>query len=353
MTTKPSTNKEADGKAIRSAHEGHCFVVMPFGRDAEQHRWFQGWYEAVIRPAIEAAGFEPILSATEDQPAAINDEIRSHLVFDPMVVVDLGGRTPEEPPNPNVMYELGVRHAFGLPSVIIAWEGQRLPFDVSNQRAILSRRDFLDIEPTRQRIAKFIQAAKEGRYYNPMESVGREAVIDTASLNLGEDSLLGALALEVRELRTAMQHRPMKDARLWPKRQNIKRLLSKGKKAELWQAAQRLGFDSKVWSNFLNSPIPPNMLEEMVGWGTEDWEQFLAIRGNEIRTAKDFVPEAELVDRVRKSLPPQPWPTGIHKKLAQDLGLPPAQVSDAIKSLIKMGEVHPQVGGQVVLPALK
>ena len=67
-----------------------------------------------------------------------------------MVIVDLGGRNPDDAPNPNVMYELGIRHAFGLPLVIMAWEGQRLPFDVSNQRAIMTRRDFMDIEPTRQ-----------------------------------------------------------------------------------------------------------------------------------------------------------------------------------------------------------
>jgi hypothetical protein len=121
-----------------------------------------------------------------------------------MVVVDLGGRTVADPPNPNVMYELGVRHAFGKPVVLLAWEGQHLPFDVSNQRAILSRRDFLDIEPTRIKLVRFIRAAQEGRYYNPMEAVGREAAIDTTSLVLGEGSMLAALAKEVKELRGAV-----------------------------------------------------------------------------------------------------------------------------------------------------
>ena|ERR1051325_9071419 len=133
-----------------AAHDNHCFVVMPFGRDSDEIRWFQGWYHTVIEPVIVAARYTPILSASEDQPGAINDEIRAHLVFDPMVIVDLGGRNPDDAPNPNVMYELGIRHAFGLPLVIMAWEGQRLPFDVSNQRAIMTRRDFMDIEPTRQ-----------------------------------------------------------------------------------------------------------------------------------------------------------------------------------------------------------
>ena len=102
------------------AHQKHCFVVMPFGRDREEKKWFRGWYEVVIEPAVRSSGLEPVLSASEEQPSAINDEIRAHLTFDPMVVVDLGCIRPDDPPNPNVMYELGIRHAFGLPLVIMA-----------------------------------------------------------------------------------------------------------------------------------------------------------------------------------------------------------------------------------------
>ena len=94
---------------------------MPFSREPDEIRWFQGWYHTVIEPVVVASRYIPVLSATEDQPGAINDEIRAHLAFDPMVIVDLGGHKSDDPPNPNVMYELGIRHAFGLPLVIMAW----------------------------------------------------------------------------------------------------------------------------------------------------------------------------------------------------------------------------------------
>src|SRR3954452_11812649 len=94
--------------SVRTRHSNHCFVVMPFGRSPDEQRWFRGWYQTVIEPAIASSGLEPILSASEDHPAAINDEIRAHLVFDAMVVVDLGGITSDDLPNPNVMYELGI-----------------------------------------------------------------------------------------------------------------------------------------------------------------------------------------------------------------------------------------------------
>ncbi len=54
----------------------------------------------------------------------------------------------------------------------------------------------MDIEPTRQKLSRFLHAAKEGKYYNPMESVGREAAIENTSLLLSEESMLGALAKE-------------------------------------------------------------------------------------------------------------------------------------------------------------
>ena len=178
-----------------------CFVVMPFGRDSAEQKWFKGWYEVVLSPAIHAAGYVPVLSAGEEQPGAINDEIRAHLAYDPMVLVDLGGYEQDDDPNPNVMYELGIRHALGLPLVIMAWEGQRLPFDVSNQRVIMHARDFLDIEANKKKIIAFIQAAAEGKYYRPMDAVGRMATIAAASESLGEDSILSALAQEIKELR--------------------------------------------------------------------------------------------------------------------------------------------------------
>lgn len=123
----------------------NCFIVMPYGRNPDEIRWFSGWYQLVIEAGVRAAGFEPILAAAQDRPDAINDEIRAHLALDPMVVVDLGGVTPDAEPNANVMYELGIRHAFNLPHVIMAWAGQRLPFDISNQRTIMERRDMIDV----------------------------------------------------------------------------------------------------------------------------------------------------------------------------------------------------------------
>jgi hypothetical protein len=330
-----------------SPHQKHCFIVMPFGRDAEEERWFRGWYHTVIQPVVSSCGFDAILSAAEDQPGAINDEIRAHLVFDPMVIVDLGGRLAEDPPNPNVMYELGIRHAFGLPLVIMGWEGQKLPFDVSNQRAITTRRDFMDIEPTRQKLSRFIHAAREGRYYNPMESVGREAAIDAASEALGEESLLAALAKEVRELRTTLISRRESSEKRWLRRNlRIKPLLDKVTKAALWVVAQDLGLDGSQWGKFLGAVIDPDLHGEMRGWSLDQWKRYLEqmapklLEEERLRQALKVKQEDEraraeeqMLSAVAAMLPPKPWPEEIHKKIAEKFEISNTRASDLIHKL--------------------
>ena len=304
----------------------------------------------VIHPVVKACGYEPVLASTEEQPAAINDDIRAHLVFDPMVVVDLGGRNPEDPANPNVMYELGIRHAFGRPLVILAWEGQRLPFDVSNQRAILSRRDFRDMEVTKQKLARFIRAAEEGRFYNPMEAVGREAAIDTTSLVLGEESLLGALAKEIRELRKSLPSR--QDARIAPKTSlKIKWTMSKTTKAELWALAQRLGFEPHAWGKLMSTKVSPTQHEVMSAWSNKDWEKYLSDYSVRLPAMQDeYSAEIteEFIQQVNNRLPTQPWPSGIHKKVANDLNVSAKQVTKAIRALILRGDVFDQQNGVLI-----
>jgi hypothetical protein len=51
--------------------------------------------------------------------------------------------------------------------VIMTWEGQRLPFDVSNQRAIMTRRDFMEIDPARQKLIRAFSGLTESAGFSP------------------------------------------------------------------------------------------------------------------------------------------------------------------------------------------
>jgi hypothetical protein len=352
----PSEASQVIVPAILSGHEKHCFIVMPFGRDSSEQKWFRGWYEVVIKPAVIEAGFEPKLAAAEEQPGAINDEIRGHLALDAMVVVDLGGAEPEDEPNPNVMYELGIRHALGLPLVMMAWKGQRLPFDVSNQRIIMEERDLVDLETNRKRLITFIHAAQQGRYYRPMEAVSRIATIAAASESLGEDSLLRALAQEVRDLRSSVlqvsAHREPRHVRNHVP--TMKKLIQ-GKvfRKDLYPHFQDQGGDPSSWVMLLRTQLTAEDAVAMGDWNGDDWKKFIANRWKEIQdgslvgSAPTFGLDVDILNAAKELLPPQPWPSGIHRELADKLGLTPTQASKYIHALIKRGDFLEQVDGQL------
>lgn len=63
------------------------------------------------------------------------------------------------------------------------------------------------------------------------------------------------------------------------------------------------------------------------------------------RREYEMTPEFLLI--VKAKLPKQPWPIGIHRTIASELGEPPSKVSQAINKLIEEGVFHKQKDGIV------
>src|SRR5882672_842454 len=86
-----------------------CFVLMPFGSKADPSGGpninFDPIYEQAIKPAIEAAGMEPVRADGERTGGIIHKPMFERLLLCDFAVADLTTG------NPNVFYELGVRHA--------------------------------------------------------------------------------------------------------------------------------------------------------------------------------------------------------------------------------------------------
>jgi protein-arginine kinase activator protein McsA len=57
--------------------------------------------------------------------------------------------------------------------------------------------------------------------------------------------------------------------------------------------------------------------------------------------------DERIIERVRESMPPQPWPTGAAKQVASELGLSTKIVSGAIHKLVDCGVFKLQVDGQL------
>lgn len=112
----------------------YCFVLMPFGRkfDGSGHVIeFDSVYDQIIKPAIENADFEPIRADEEKIGGIIHKPMFERLMMCDYAVADLTTA------NPNVFYELGIRHGVRpYSTVLIFGSGMRLPFDVAPLRAV-------------------------------------------------------------------------------------------------------------------------------------------------------------------------------------------------------------------------
>ncbi len=112
-----------------------CFVLMPFGKKpAADGRMvdFDAVYESLIKPAVVAAGLEPLRADEEMTGGVIHKPMYERLILCEYAVADLTTA------NANVFYELGLRHAIRPASTVLLFAqglGQ-LPFDVAPLRAV-------------------------------------------------------------------------------------------------------------------------------------------------------------------------------------------------------------------------
>jgi len=108
-----------------------CFVIAPIGDlGTEIRKRSDQVLKHIIRPAVEAKGYKAIRADEIAEPGIITTQVIQHIIDDPLVIADLSGR------NPNVFYELALRHALRKPLVQIIQEGEDIPFDVHGMRTI-------------------------------------------------------------------------------------------------------------------------------------------------------------------------------------------------------------------------
>jgi cell division protein ZapA (FtsZ GTPase activity inhibitor) len=143
-----------------------CFVISPIGSDnSDIRRRADQVYKHIICPPLEQAGYEVVRADKISDPGMITSQIIEHVVSDDLVIADLTGH------NPNVFYELAVRHAVGKPFIQIIDHKEDIPFDIAGFRTIhFDHKDLDSAAQAKEEIAKQVEAisSQEFRVITPL-----------------------------------------------------------------------------------------------------------------------------------------------------------------------------------------
>ena len=111
--------------------ENTCFYITPIGDEGSEHRKHSDLFlGSIVEPALEQFGLQVMRADAIDKPGVITRQIIDYLLRARLVIADLSYH------NPNVFYELAIRHAARLPVVQIIRAADRIPFDLNQVRTI-------------------------------------------------------------------------------------------------------------------------------------------------------------------------------------------------------------------------
>jgi hypothetical protein len=108
-----------------------CFYISPIGDDGSEIRQHADLFlNSIVEPALDAFDLKVVRADQIGKPGMITAQIIEHVLKSKLVIADLSYH------NPNVFYELCLRHVCRLPTVQIIRKADKLPFDLDQFRTI-------------------------------------------------------------------------------------------------------------------------------------------------------------------------------------------------------------------------
>jgi hypothetical protein len=139
-----------------------CFVIMPFSKTSDQHdeEYWTIFFEEIIKPKMEKHDYS--CERSKAKPDSITDSIIHNLKDADLVLAILTDH------NPNVWYELGIRHTLRPNTILLIEKSQQLPSDIQQYGAILYNDIKLGTDRFDKDLEYFIYELKNDKPDNPV-----------------------------------------------------------------------------------------------------------------------------------------------------------------------------------------
>lgn len=167
----------------------NCFVICPLGGEESPIRKHADLtFDCIISPVVSAMGYEPSRADKKMVAGKLTNQIFEDLVESDLVIADLSFA------NPNVYYELAVRHTVTKPCIhMLSPLNAPIPFDIKGMRTILFDTDIRSGDKARDELKGQIESIEAGRFIadNPIVESRVHAAIERGLENMGDLSFNG------------------------------------------------------------------------------------------------------------------------------------------------------------------
>jgi hypothetical protein len=165
-----------------------CFVITPIGGDGTAiRREADGIVDEVLIPVLSGQlGFDVKVAHRIEVTGSISQQVIREVMESDLAICNLTTL------NPNVMYELALRHAARLPVVTIASDTTKLPFDIAEDRVIFYQNDFMGAHKLKDSLRPMIiNCMKDDNPDNPVyRSITASKVIKEVHLSGGSEAAI-------------------------------------------------------------------------------------------------------------------------------------------------------------------
>lgn len=149
--------------AIKGKGKGKkCFVIGPIGKRGSPERTKADWLlEGIIKPVLEGDPLNYDVKRADQisEPGLITDQIIAATIDADLAIADLTGA------NPNAFYELAIRHMEQKAVIHMAEEGELLPFDIKDYRAVFYKIEHPDdLKRAQAELAEQVEAIEDPAY---------------------------------------------------------------------------------------------------------------------------------------------------------------------------------------------